>query len=270
MGLISRVSSRTYRKNCKNCSTMFSSRSEYDRSVNSFSPEGRLFQVEYAIEAIKQGSTAIGIQTSEGVVLAVEKKIKSKLLIAKSMQKVFEIDTHVGCAASGLAADGTTLVDHARVEAQSHWFTYDEPMPVMSIARSVCDLAMGFADTGEEDRKNKMSRPFGVSLLIAGADENGPSLYHTDPSGTMVKYMAKAIGSASESAQTTLQDNYNQSMTLREAETLALKILKQVMESKIEPENVDVASVATETGKYRLYGDDEIKEILSRPEMEDA
>lgn len=104
---------------------MFSNRSEYDRSVNSFSPEGRIFQVEYAIEAIKLGSTAIGIQTNEGVVLVVEKRMTSKLIEPSSIEKCFEIDDHVGCAMSGLIADARTMIDRARVEAQHHWFTFN-------------------------------------------------------------------------------------------------------------------------------------------------
>eukprot|EP01137_Pigoraptor_chileana_P019508 Opistho-2@80640 len=125
---------------------MFLTRSEYDRGVNTFSPEGRLFQVEYAIEAIKLGSTAIGIQTAEGVVLAVEKRITSPLLETSSIEKVIEIDSHVGCAMSGLTADARTMIDHARVEAQSHWFTYNEKMKIESITQSVCDLALRFGE----------------------------------------------------------------------------------------------------------------------------
>lgn len=100
---------------------MFLTRSEYDRGVNTFSPEGRLFQVEYAIEAIKLGSTAVGIRTPHGVVLAVEKRITSVLLEPASIEKIVEIDSHLGCALSGLIADSRTMIDHARIEAQNHW-----------------------------------------------------------------------------------------------------------------------------------------------------
>lgn len=110
-------------------------RSEYDRGINTFSPEGRLFQVEYAIEAIKLGSTALGIRTSEGCVLAVEKRINSPLLEPRSVQKVWKIDSHIGCAVSGLIADSRTLMDKARSEALSHWFRFNEPMAVESVAQ---------------------------------------------------------------------------------------------------------------------------------------
>ena len=112
---------------------MFQTNTNYDRGVNVFNPEGRLFQVEYAIEAIKLGTTAIGIKSKEGVVLAVEKRITSTLIEPSSLKKLLEIDAHVGCAMSGLTADARTLVDYGRVEAQNHFFTYDEPMKVSSV-----------------------------------------------------------------------------------------------------------------------------------------
>jgi len=238
---------------------MFLTRSEYDRGVNTFSPEGRLFQVEYAIEAIKLGSTAIGVWTSEGVVLAVEKHITSPLLEPSSIEKVMEIDSHIGCAMSGLTADARTLIDHARVETQQHRFSYNEPMPVESCTQSLCDLALRFGEDGDD---GGMSRPFGVALLVAGSDpDEGPVLYHTDPSGTFVKYEAKAIGSGSEGAQTALQENFRKDLTLKEAEVLALSTLKQVMEEKVTPTNVDISRVAP---AYHLYTAAEVEDVISR------
>lgn len=145
---------------------MFLTRSEYDRGVNTFSPEGRLFQVEYAIEAIKLGSTAIGIQVADGVVLAVEKRITSTLLVPTSIQKLVKIDQHIGASMSGLIADARTLIEHARVETQQHWFTYNESLGVEACVQSISDLALDFGGSG-------MARPFGVSLLVGGVDENG-------------------------------------------------------------------------------------------------
>src|SRR3989338_10998795 len=123
---------------------MFLTRSEYDRGVNTFSPEGRLFQVEYAIEAIKLGSTAVAIQAAEGVVVAAEKRLTSVLMEPTSVEKILEVDGHIGVAMSGLTSDGRTLVDHARVECQNHRFSYDEPMLVESVTQSVSDLALRF------------------------------------------------------------------------------------------------------------------------------
>ncbi|GAB4813319.1 hypothetical protein N2152v2_000365 [Parachlorella kessleri] len=238
---------------------MFLTRSEYDRGVNTFSPEGRIFQVEYAIEAIKLGSTAVAVRTTEGVVMAVEKRVTSPLLEPTSIEKVAEVDTHIGVAMSGLTADARTLVDHGRVEAQQHAFTYNEPMPVESLTQALCDLALRF---GEDEEEGSMSRPFGVALLVAGWDtEYGPVLFHTDPSGTYVRYEAKAIGSGSEGAQTALQEQYRKDLTLQEAEVLALSTLKQVMEEKVTPTNVDIASVAP---KWHLYTPEEVEAVIAR------
>ncbi|KAH8521221.1 hypothetical protein H0E87_002325, partial [Populus deltoides] len=221
------------------------------------------------------GSTAIGLKTKEGVVLAVEKRITSPLLEPSSVEKVMEIDDHIGCAMSGLIADARTLVEHARVETQNHRFSYGEPMTVESTTQALCDLALRFGEGDEES----MSRPFGVSLLIAGHDEHGPSLYYTDPSGTFWQCNAKAIGSGSEGADSTLQEQYNkhlylrcpnnklpsllmnQDLTLKEAEAIALSILKQVMEEKVTPNNVDIAKVAP---TYHLYTPAEVEEVISR------
>merc|ERR1719380_440896 len=208
-------------------------KSEYDRGVNTFSPEGRLFQVEYALEAIKLGSTAIGIRTNEGVILAVEKRVTSPLIEPSSIEKILEIDVHMVCAMSGLTADARTLIDHARVEAQAHWFTYDERMPIESNVHAISDLALDFSDSDRKDKK-VMARPFGVALLVAGVDpHDGPVLWHTDPAGTYTKFMACAIGSAQEGATNLLKEQYNKDMSIADAEILALTILRQVMEEKL-------------------------------------
>lgn len=240
---------------------MFLTRSEYDRGVNTFSPEGRLFQVEYAIEAIKLGSTAIAVRTNHGVILVAEKRITSTLLEPSSIEKVAEVDTHVGVAMSGLTADARTLIDHARVESQQHRFTYNEPMPVESITQSLCDLALQFGEDDSEEGSG-MSRPFGVALLVAGwDDEHGPVLFHTDPSGTFVQYKAKAIGSGSEGAQTNLQEAFREDLTLEEAEVLALSTLKQVMEEKVTSTNVDIAKVAP---TWHMYTSEEVESVIAR------
>jgi 20S proteasome subunit alpha 5 len=248
---------------------MFMTRSEYDRGVNTFSPEGRLIQVEYAIEAVKHGSTVIGIEVPEGVVLAVEKRLTSPLLEPKSIEKIMEIDSHVGCAMSGLTADARTLIDRARVECMNHRFTYNEPMDVHSITQSLCDVALRFGEEGEED-EDRMARPFGVALLMAGMNNGEPALFHMDPSGTYVRFKAKAIGSASEGAQTQLQEKYNAAMPLNEAIDLAMAVLKQVMEETLTGSNVEVGVVSASTGEFRFYNAQEIEEVISRiPESND-
>jgi len=229
--------------------------------VNTFSPEGRLFQVEYAIEAIKLGSTAIGINTPEGVVLAVEKRVTSPLIFPNSIEKIVEVDSHLACAMSGLIADAKTLIDKARVEAQNHWFSYDEKMTVESVTQAVSNLALAFSDQDDDDI-GSMSRPFGVALLFAGVDDSGPHLFHLDPSGTFIEYDAKAIGSGSEGAQQNLQDIYHKTMTLKEACKHALTILKQVMEEKLNATNIEMCTVPITTKKFKLFTKEEIEEVI--------
>ncbi|KAF1363798.1 N-terminal nucleophile aminohydrolase [Lizonia empirigonia] len=240
----------------------FIARSEYDRGINTFSPEGRLFQVEYSLEAIKLGSTAIGVATGEGVILGVEKRVTSTLLETSSVEKIVEIDRHIGCAMSGLQADARSMIEHARVESQNHAFNYAEPLRVESCTQAICDLALRFGE-GAEGEESIMSRPFGVALLIAGYDEDGPSLYHAEPSGTFYRYDAKAIGSGSEGAQAELQNEFHKSLTLPEAEVLVLKTLKQVMEEKLDSKNVQLASVTKDKG-FRIYTDQEMEEVVGR------
>ena len=206
------------------------------------------------------GTTSIGVQTSEGVVLAVEKRVTSPLLEPESIQKILEIDSHIGCAMSGLTPDSRTMIDHARVEAQNHHFTFNEKIRVESLTQAVCDLALRFGE-GADGEEALMSRPFGVALLIAGCDHNGPQLYLADPSGTFMQWDAKAIGAGSEGAQSELQEKYHKNMTLAEAELLAFRVLKHVMEEKLIATNVQMAVVTPKTG-FQIYSNDKVQTVL--------
>eukprot|EP01013_Petalomonas_cantuscygni_P011215 TRINITY_DN2457_c0_g1_i1.p1 TRINITY_DN2457_c0_g1~~TRINITY_DN2457_c0_g1_i1.p1 ORF type:complete len:237 (-),score=45.14 TRINITY_DN2457_c0_g1_i1:679-1389(-) len=227
---------------------MFDSR-EYDRSPNIYSPEGRLLQLEYSIEAVKLGSTVIGIQTPEGVILAAEKRIPSPLMHHDSINKISEIDHHIGCVVAGLMPDSRSLVDHARMQAQLHRFNYAEPIRVEACTLAICDLSLGF---GENKAGKRMSRPYGVSMLVAGVDEEGPSLWQTEPSGTYYNYLTKAVGAGAEGAMSILQGAdpdaeadllYHSGMSLEAASVLAVRVLKEVMEEKLTATNVEMAAV---------------------------
>jgi 20S proteasome subunit alpha 5 len=188
-------------------------------------------------------------------VVAIEKRLNSPLIIPSSIKKIFEIDSHVFCAVSGLSADASTLVDHARSETQNHRFLYNEPRRIEALTQSICDLSLRFGESSGAD-KPIMSRPFGVALLIAGHDDTGFRLFHADPSGTFTEYFAKAIGSGSVMAEKTLSESYKQDLNLEEATIVALKVLKQVMEEKLEPRNIQVATV--DISGYKLLTDEEI------------
>lgn len=181
-----------------------------------------------------------------------------------SVEKIAEVDAHIGAAMSGLVADARTLVDHARVEAQNHTFSYDEPMGVQALTQAVCDLALSFGEGSDGNSKKRMSRPFGVALLLAGYDElDGSQLFFSDPSGTFVRYKAKAIGAGSEGAQSTLEESYSDSLTLQEAQDLALSTLKQVMEEKISTDNIELALVTPEKG-FHIANREQVTEALDR------
>ncbi|CEF69036.1 Proteasome subunit alpha type-5 [Strongyloides ratti] len=245
---------------------MFLTRSEYDRGVNTFSPEGRLFQVEYAIEAVKLGSTAIGICTSEGVILAAEKRTVSPLVIGKTHEKISQVDTHIGVAFAGIIADSRTLVERAQIEAQNYWFTYNKKCGVDDVTRSVANVALQF---GDDDVKASMSRPFGVSMLFGGVDEEGPKLFHVDPSGTFTQCDAKSVGSACEGATHNIKEQYHEAITLLEAKKMALNILKLVMEEKISCDTVEMVQITPEknekgdqTGKFHRLTDVEMTPLI--------
>lgn len=165
--------------------------------------------------------------------MAVEKRSTSRLMVATSLRKIEKLDSHIWCATCGVVPDARTLIDHARVETQTHWFNFNESISVTACASAVGKL-MGHFGTG------KMSRPYGVGMLVAGIDDNGPQLFYVDPSGTKTRFKAKAIGSGQESAQNALKDDYSDDMTLEEAKAKAMEILSQVMSEKITEYNVEV------------------------------
>ncbi|NXV63617.1 PSA5 protein, partial [Molothrus ater] len=223
---------------------------------------------------LQLGSTAIGIQTSEGVCLAVEKRITSPLMEPSSIEKIVEIDSHIGMEEGCIPLHQITPKIDIKfpyfghmglmgifiwIFLQNHWFTYNETMTVESVTQAVSNLALQF---GEEDADpGAMSRPFGVALLFGGVDEKGPQLFHMDPSGTFVQCDARAIGSASEGAQSSLQEVYHKSMTLKEAIKSSLVILKQVMEEKLNATNIELATV--EPGmKFHMYTKEELEEVI--------
>src|SRR5665648_751899 len=156
----------------------------YDRAITVFSPDGRLFQVEYAREAVKRGTTAIGLRQTEGVVLLVDKRVTTRLLEPASIEKIFQIDEHIGAATSGLVADARALVDRARVEAQVNHVSYGEAIGVEVLAKKICDHKQTYTQYGGV-------RPYGTALLIAGVDDSGtPRIFETDPSGALLEYLS--------------------------------------------------------------------------------
>ena len=182
---------------------------------------------------------------------------------AKS-EKLVEIDKHCACAMSGIVGDARVLVDHARVESQNHKFNYVEPLQVDLITQAVSDMAMNFGEGYEGSKRKPMARPYGVALLIAGVDENGPQLYQTDPSGTYFKWQARAIGSGGDTAMSALKENFHENISLAEAEKLVLKTLKQVMEEQITTDTVELCVIKADTKLLEYRSSEHINGILSQ------
>jgi len=232
------------------------SKEAYDRASTIFSPDGRLFQVEYAREAVKRGTTTIGLKYRDGVVLLVDKRITSHLVEPDSIEKIFQIDDYIGCATSGLVADARALVDRARVDAQINEITYGEKISVKTLVKSISDFKQTYTQYGGV-------RPFGVVLLIAGVDETGPCLFATDPSGVFIEYMAGSEGVGRGEATVYFEENYRKDMKLDEAIEMGIKAIHKGSEKKLNPDAIEIAVVDT-TEKFRRLALDESKEHVHK------
>jgi proteasome alpha subunit len=228
----------------------------YDRAITVFSPDGRLFQVEYAREAVKRGTTSLGIRYKDGVVLAVDKRITSRLVEAESIEKIFQIDENIGASTSGLVADARVLIDRARVEAQSHRVLYNEPIGIETLAKKICDHKQLYTQHGGV-------RPFGIGLLIAGVNER-PRLFETDPSGALIEYKAAAIGSGRNAAMEIFEKRHKEDMDREEAIELALSVLSEVTERRLTESTVELAVIEMETREFRELAPEEVKTYIDK------
>lgn len=217
--------------------------SRYDSRTTTFSPEGRLFQVEYAVEAIQQAGTVIGIQTKEGVVLIAEKALQHPLFDVEGEQlkniageKAFRLADHLGCCVAGITSDANELLEYARLVAHRHEYTFQEPMAVEDLCRAICDEKQLFTQYGSV-------RPYGVSFMIAGWDRYfGFQLFATEPSGDYNAWSAYAIGKNDVLAQTYLRKDWKDDMSLEEAQVLGLRVLSKIMDAiKLPKERVEMA-----------------------------
>ncbi len=218
-------------------------RQAYDRNSNIFSPDGRLYQVEYAREAVKQGSPSVGIRTEDGVVLAATRRVRSKLLEPRSVEKLHKVDDHHGVASAGHVADARQLVDQARRAAQVERLRYGEPITTEQLTTEVSEHIQEYTQSGG-------TRPFGAALLIAGYSEDGPRLYETDPSGTAIEWRATAIGGGSEGIQSDLEEEYDEAMGVEDAVSLARDVLTDEEDDEADDEGLGgiAVIVITEDG----------------------
>ncbi|MCW3135231.1 MAG: archaeal proteasome endopeptidase complex subunit alpha [Methanophagales archaeon] len=229
----------------------------YDRAITVFSPDGRLFQVEYAREAVKRGTTAVGIKAQDGVVLLVDKRLTSRLLEGGSVEKIFQIDEHIGAATSGLVADARILIDRGRVEAQINKILYDEAIDVQTLAKKICDFKQAYTQIGG-------LRPFGTALLIGGVYNGDNYLLETDPSGALLEYKATAIGSGRSIVTEMLEEKYNDDLILEDAILLGLEALYKVTEGKIDITTVDAGLAELEKKRFRILSADELEPYIKK------
>ncbi len=228
----------------------------YDRAITVFSPDGRLFQVEYAKEAVRRGATAMGVVCGEGVVLVAHKAITSNLLVPAYMKKVFLIDNHIAATGSGLVADARRLTDMARLEAQKHKLTYGEDAPVEVVARHLTDVMQLYTQYGG-------IRPFGVSFLLAGIDTE-PRLFEAEPSGALSGYKAAAVGAGKKEVEEIFEKEYRPGLAIDDGIALALRALKKTSEQKLKTENADIAVITTDERKFEILKDSEVEKYLAK------
>jgi proteasome alpha subunit len=227
----------------------------YDRAITVFSPDGRLYQVEYAREAVKRGTTAVGIKCVEGVVLIVDKRVSSRLLEASSIEKIFKIDEHIGVASSGLVGDARSLVDRARIESQINRVTYDEKIDVEALSKKLCDHMQTYTQFGG-------ARPYGTALLIAGVSDGEARLFETDPSGTLLEYKATGIGIGRPAAMKLFEEEYNYDSSISDAIILGLKALRDATEGKFDVNTVEIGVIEMKNPVFRKMSKDEVASFV--------
>ncbi len=231
--------------------SIFAAPGAYDRAITVFSPDGRLFQVEYAMELVNRGATILGIRCSEGVVIGAEENVEP-LEEEEYSWKIFKIDEHVAAAIVGLSSDARILIDQARVYAQSNRLTYDEPVDVEVITKRICDIKQLYT-------QHAGVRPFGVSIIFAGVDKTGTRVFGTHPSGTYRGFKATAQGAGRETVAGILREEYKENMNLEETTKLAVKCLAKALEARQLPPRMKVTVIPSETKKMETMSDSKIE-----------
>ena len=231
----------------------------YDRGITIFSPDGRLYQVEYAREAVAQGSAAVGVRTPDGVVIAADRQPRSPLIERDSIEKVHDVDEHVAIGSAGHVADARQLVDFARRQAQVERLRYDQAMDVEALTKQVTDHIQQYTQTGG-------ARPFGAALLVGGVTDGEPRLFETDPSGTPYEWQANAIGGGRDEAQRLLEDEYREDADLDGGITLALRALAETSD-ELSATSVDLRTVDVESASVRSLSVEELEDYIAAADI---
>lgn len=215
----------------------------YDRAITMFSPDGRLLQVEYAKKTVKQGSTAIGIATKQGVVLITDKRLVSKLVVPSSVEKIFQIDEHIASTSAGIVSDARILVERAQVKAQQYFVQYDSAVDLIEIVKDIANLKQLTTQSGGY-------RPFGVSMIFAGVDHHGPKIYLTDPTGIYFEYKAVAIGEHDKDVEEYLETKYDENMSVDDTIKLGIDALKESLDEDFDGKRIDCAFIGADNKSF--------------------
>jgi len=218
----------------------------YDRAITMFSPDGRLLQVEYAKKTVRQGSTAIGLVCKDGILFVTDKRIIDGLIVPESVEKIWQIDDHIGATASGILSDARVLIERSQVRAQQHRVTYDTMIDTLTIVKDMCELKQICTQSAG-------LRPFGVSLLIGGIDNDGPKLYETDPTGIYFGYKASVIGEFETEIEEMLKKQYKEDITIDDGFRLCIQILSKIIGKDITAERIDAAYIKNSEKKFKRF-----------------
>lgn len=232
--------------------------SQYSFSLTTFSPSGKLVQIEYALNAVAAGATSLGISATDGVVIATEKKLPSVLVDEATVQKIQMLTPNIGVVYSGMGPDYRVLVRKARKTAAAYHRLYNEHIPVAQLVRETAAVMQEFTQSGGV-------RPFGVSLLLAGYDDNGPQLYQIDPSGSYFAWQASAIGKNMTNAKTFLEKRYSDEMGLEDAVHTGLLTLKEGFEGQVSGSNIEVGIIGPDK-KFKILTAAEVSDYLQEVE----
>uniref|UniRef100_A0A6A7FNK0 Proteasome subunit alpha type n=1 Tax=Hirondellea gigas TaxID=1518452 RepID=A0A6A7FNK0_9CRUS len=236
----------------------------YDSKTTTFSPEGRLYQVEYAMEAIGHAGMCLGVVAVDGIVLAAERRITNKLLDDVFVSdKIYKIDDDLACSVAGITSDANVLTAELRAIAQRHRLQFGEPMPLEQLVMRLCDLKQAYTQYGGK-------RPFGVSILYMGWDRrHGFQLYQSDPSGNYSGWKATCIGNSSSAAVSILKQEYGSDVDVHGAQLLALRTLHKTLDiTKLTTEKIELATLMRENDVTKLHvlSSDEVGELIKEHE----
>ncbi len=231
----------------------------YDRGTSLFSPDGRIYQVEYAREAVSRGAPSVGIRTTDGVILAAQSRAGSSLMESESIEKLHKLDDHVGAASAGHVADARQLIDFARRQAQVNRLRFGEPIDVEALTKYLTDHI-------QENTQRGGTRPYGAALLVGGIENGQPRLFAADPSGTPNEWKATVIGGSGPDIQEYLEDEWTDEISQQAGLGLAAHALR-VANDELGPSEVSIATVTEDEG-YRSLSLEEIEDVFAEADID--